>query len=178
MEMVEFCMKIAGSGCILMSGTLAGWSSGEKIEKRYRSLNELRRGFHMIYGDISYGANSLVEVIQHVKEQSKYGCREVFAQVEGEMKGKTKRKFVEIWNGAIDMHEEHMYLNERDICELRRMGENIGSIDREQQLSMVKLYLVKLEQAITELEKEKENKVKLYRMLGILGSVFVVVILF
>ncbi len=175
--MASLCMKTVGSLCIVISGVTLGWHYGSNIEKRYKELLDLKRTFRIIQSDISYGASSFVEVMQHVKIQSIEEFRGFFEYLENEIKKKSKRKLRDIWEEGVDKKLEGVHLTEKDIVELKQVGRNIGNIDREQQLAMLEIYLNKLEITIQELSKEKDKKIKLYRTLGMLGSVFVVVML-
>lgn len=177
MEMAYFCIKIVGSICVMISSVTWGWKAGNVIEKRYGELKEIHRSFHMIYGDISCGTTSFVEIIWHVGEQSTENFRKFYRYIENEMNHKSKRKFSDIWLEGIEIHLQGIHIEEQDISELKRVGMNLGSVDRELQLSMIQLYLKKLEYRIEELEKDKEQKIKLYRTLGTLGGIFTVIIL-
>lgn len=177
MSMVVFCMKIIGSICIVLSGIAVGWLYGEKIEKRYKELLDLKRTFQIIYSDISYASTSFLEVLQHVKSQSLKEFQPFFGYVEAEIRYKSKRKLTEIWEEGMELHLQELHLIEKDRIELMQVGRNIGNIDRKQQLCMLQIYLDKLEITLQELLQEKEKKIKLYRTLGMLGSVFVVVML-
>lgn len=177
MDGVIFCMKMIGSSCIIVSGISIGWIYGGVIEKRYIELNELYRNFRMIYSEISYGGSSFLEIIRHVHEQSRDEFDNLYVYIEEELQNKTKRRFTDIWSEGIDRELQALHLLETDIYELKRVGQSLGNVDMEQQLSMIQLYLNKLEMVIENLGREKDKKIKLYRMLGTLGSVFVVVIL-
>lgn len=170
-------MKIIGSVSIMLSGITLGWSYGQNIEYRYRELVELYRCFQIMYSDISYGGISFVEVLCHVQEQSLDVYRRMFSCMEEEMRKKTQCRFCLIWDKTVDNFLSELHLLENDVMELKRVGQTIGTVDKEQQLSMIQLYLRKLELEIGELEREKDKKIKLCRMLGAMGSIFVVVIL-
>lgn len=177
MEMVLPFMKLAGSICVMISGSGLGWIYGSAIERRYKELNDLRRSFQIIYGDISYGATSFGEILHHVQEYSLLEYAQMFRYMEEEMKKKSKRRFAEIWDEGIERYRSNFQLDKRDIVELKRVGQNIGNVHKEQQLSLLQLYMDKLQSSIEELEGEKNQKIKLCRMLGALGSIFVIVVL-
>lgn len=177
MEMVRFSIPIIGSICVIVAGVLLGRTYAKNMENRYEELNDLQRCFQIMHADISYGGVSFVEVLQHVEEQCIGSYKPLFVYLQEEMNGKTKRRFIDIWVEGIETKLVDTHLVERDLYELKRAGQNVGSIDREQQLTMIQIYLHKLEYTIAELEREKDKKCKLYRMFGIMGSIFVVVIL-
>ena len=57
------------------------------------------------------------------------------------------------------------------------LGEVLGYLDTEMQLSAIGLYQEQLEQGIAEAQEQMEGRQKLYQSLGIAGGVFLVILL-
>lgn len=176
MGMVIFCVRALGNGMIVVAGSLIGFHYAKDIQKRYEELYMWKKNFRMIYGDISYGGITLIEVLNRVEEQSKKEYKAFFHYVAQEISACRKRKLGDIWNEGVDIHLQGSSLIERDKKELKFVGQYMGNVDKKQQLAMIQMYLDKVECAIQELECEKDKKMKLYRTLGILGSIFVVIL--
>ena len=60
---------------------------------------------------------------------------------------------------------------------LGRLGEGLGYLDLEMQLSTMELYLEQLEGDIQRAEEEIQSKQRLYRSLGVAGGIFLVILL-
>ena len=54
----------------------------------------------------------------------------------------------------------------------------MGFLDQKMQLTTITHYIMGLEAAIEDAEKEVNEKVKLYNMLGILGGIFITIVMF
>ena len=57
------------------------------------------------------------------------------------------------------------------------MGEVLGYLDLEMQLSSIELYLEQLELCIRESQEAARTKQKLYQSLGVAGGIFLVILL-
>lgn len=156
---------------------MIGWHCSGVIQKRYDELYAWKRVFIVVYADISYGGATILEVVQHVLEQNQPDCKRMLQYLEQGLKTKRNKSFSEIWDESIEEGLRNSQLNQQDLYELKRVGLHIGNVDKEQQLAMIRLYLDKLELAITILEKEKDKKMKSYKILGALASIFVIVLL-
>lgn len=130
----------------------------------------------IIHSDISYGGMNFLEIIKHVEYQNAEKYPEFFSHIIEGITTCQKMKFSELWSEGIVLHLQHSHLSIADKKELKQMGENLGNVDKEQQLALLQLYINKWDYRIAELEREKDGKKKLYRMLGALGSTFVAVI--
>ncbi len=177
MNEVIVCIKIFGSTLILSSGFLMGAIYAGEIGRRYESLCEFRRSFLLMKADISYGGTSLSEVFRHVKEQTQGIYYQWFAYLEKETGECFQKHFEEIWDHSIQESLDCEVLKQEDLNELYILGRNMGGVNRDQQITMLELYLNKLEYTIQVLEAEKVQKQKLCHILGIATSIFVVVLL-
>ena len=147
------------------------------IARRYEALCEFRRCFLLIKADIAYGGTSLSEVFQHAKEQTQGIYYRWFRYLEKETAECFQTRFEEIWKQSIEQNLDCEILKQEDLQELYILGRNMGGVNREQQITMLELYLSKLEYSIQILEAEKVQKQKLCHILGIATSIFIVVLL-
>ncbi len=177
MEMGFFCIKMLGNVCILVSGTLLGCSYSRHLQKRYEELHQWKQNIITIYGDISYGGTTFQEILGHVMKQNKGLFLDFFENVKVSMEQCQGKKLQEIWRQAVEIELEKSHLNQAEKEEIIGLGGNLGNVDKDQQLAFLQLHMERMDYLIGILEKEKEGKMKLYRMLGVLGSIFVIVLL-
>ncbi|MFI3171600.1 MAG: stage III sporulation protein AB [Eubacteriales bacterium] len=162
---------------ILMTGTLYGRSKGRVYQKRYLELQEWKRIFTLILSEVMYGGATIIEVIRNIKIQCRAEQFAILDVLETNMNTYQKKRFAMVWLDALKLYSEKSMLNEQDISALERVGSTLGSVDREKQISMIHLYLEQVEQTLVDLEKEKDDKTKLCNTLGLLGSIFIIILL-
>lgn len=177
MEMAIFYTKIVGSIIVMATGSYMGILFSRDVENRYEELCDLRKSFIIIHADISYGSIPIGEILEHVSKQAIPLHSKWLQQLEQHVRKERNQTFAILWRSSIEESLKLSCMNRQDIEELISVGRTMGNVDKSQQLAMLSLYLKKLELRIASLEQEKDKKQKLYRTLGMLGSVFVVVLL-
>lgn len=176
--MLAFSIKLLGGIIIILSGTALGYSYGLDISKRLTELINIKQIFIMIQSDISYGGMSLGEIFEHVKGSAIPSYYQFYSRVEKETKERMGGTFEELWNRCILEELHTSYLNKKDKEEMIHLGKSLGSVDYKQQLALLDLYIETLNQSIEEIKLEKYNKQKMCYTMGVIGSLFIVILLF
>ncbi|MFU0828859.1 MAG: hypothetical protein ACFWTJ_15250 [Lachnoclostridium sp.] len=68
-------------------------------------------------------------------------------------------------------------LNKKDLAALGQFGENLGYLDKDMQINTIDLYLEQIEEEIKDLSHNVKQKTYLYNSLGILGGIFITIIM-
>lgn len=84
---------------------------------------------------------------------------------------------MELWSKSIEDCWKGQNLKQSDIEKLKAAGENMGYLDEEMQIGTIDLYVEQLEREIQCLQKEFAVEKRLCHCLGILGGIFLAVIL-
>lgn len=92
------------------------------------------------------------------------------------LQGRTN--FPEAWRGAVKQSKGKTSLTEADLAPLLSLSEIVGSADVEGQLSALSMVEELLKRQRQEAREAKEKKGRLYRSLGALAGVGMVIILF
>ena len=87
------------------------------------------------------------------------------------------RTFGELWRDQIQKGLAGTKLKREDREQLGVLGESLGYLDLEMQLSSIELYLEQLEIRIRDAQESLTGKQKLYQSLGVAGGIFLVILL-
>jgi len=87
------------------------------------------------------------------------------------------RPFAELWQDQIRRQLSGTHLKREDKEQLCTLGEVLGYLDLEMQLSAIELYLEQLELGIRNAQETMAAKQKLYQSLGVAGGAFLVILL-
>ncbi len=177
MSEVALFFKILGSTLIIFSGSTLGFLMGNDLKKRLSQLFELKKLFLIVKSDISYGGYSMHEVFEYASKKTVDQYQKWLTYIRDETYDCSEKMFCEIWSTSIELHLGNTALSNGDKQELTMLGSSFGTIDKEQQITMIELYLHKLEHAIRELQQEIQGKMKLYKAIGLAGSSFLVIAL-
>ena len=68
-------------------------------------------------------------------------------------------------------------MKKEDIHEFIRFANELVCFDRESQLGRIELYIERIEKRIEYLEKSINERVRLYRILGATGGIFITILM-
>lgn len=171
-------MKIVGALMVILSCTGIGLYFSMMTKGRVVELKALKKEMYFLRGDITYGSTPLPEAIELLSRRnttSHLAC--FFFHVALQLKKLEGRPFSEIWDEGINKNLEDSYLKEQDKEPLRRLGENLGFLDKDTQVKSIDLYIEILEQELEEAIRTEKEKTRLYNTLGVLSGVFLTVVL-
>jgi len=82
-----------------------------------------------------------------------------------------------LWQHALERYFSDTHLDKRNLELLKNMGTNMGYLDREMQVGAIDLYLEQLKLNIRKMQEELPEKRRILNCLGVMGGIFVAVVL-
>lgn len=162
---------------VLLSCTGMGLFLSEQHKMRIIQLRELRRHMNVLYGEIRYGAAELPEALETTAIRNKGDIAPFFLLTAKKAKELEGHRFSEIWKYAMEETLKTTCLRREDKQLLEKLGDNLGFLDQKTQLATINLYIHNLEECIEEGTKEMKEKVRLYHLLGVLGGIFITIVM-
>ncbi len=170
-------VKIIGSILVIFSTSFLGYLlSWEKI-RRLEQLKELKKSIYLLKGDIQYGFTPLPEAFANMGKKCSPAFSTFFARVASDLKEFQGQSFYGIWKKRIGEELKETALSKGDKEKLMGLGETLGYLDQEMQLSTIKLYLENLEEEISTETKSQKEKIKLCQVLGVLSGIFITIVM-
>ncbi len=170
-------IKIVGSIMVLLASTGIGLLAGERKKQRIKQLKELMIHMKVLYGEIEYGRTALPEVMRIVASRNQGDITGFFEKLSTELSGLTGEPFSVIWNRCMETELGETYLDKKDQLLMKGLGENLGFLDQKMQLTTIGHYMMNLESTIEEASAEIKEKVRLYNLLGVLGGIFITIVM-
>lgn len=166
---------------LFLLGVIAGCTSiGFILSRGYADrLNELN--------DLSI----LINILQNKIKFTQLPLQEIFEEL-GNIKLKTKihnfflvcsenlkkMKMEEAWEGSVEEGRKFFYLNEEDIEVLNILGSTLGKTDIDGQMNEINEIKERIALQIQQAEKEKNRNSKMYKSLGTITGLGIVILLF
>lgn len=169
-------MKIIGAIFVLFASGGIGFLYARELMRRNKEIEELCQLLKMILGDIRYMRSTLPEAIAKAKKRHGGSYRLFLCEVEEGLQEANGVTFSQIWDMSVKRGLCTGALNEEDKQKMIRFGEAISSADRETIILYFEQYIDELQQINQELQRTVKDKVKLYRSLGVLSGIFLVVL--
>ncbi len=148
-----------------------------KFKKRVRQLVELQH----ILNELGHSMNFLGMTIANALEYSSKNCncelKSIFLYVSSRLKDSPGSDMERIWQRAINKYRYSLNLNDDDIEILKDFSKNLGTGNKEKEKNNIKATLMRLKLAENEAVSEQEQNTKMYRGIGFLFGIFVVILL-
>lgn len=166
-------------GCIMIVTASAGMGfffSGE-LRNRIMDLKELKKLIFLLRGDIRYANTPLPEAVQALSFRHDGKYKPFLTKIAERLIELGGVSFCTIWKEAVTKELENTSLNKKDLANLGQLGENLGYLDKDMQINTLDLYLSQIEEEINELSKGIKEKSYIYNSLGIMGGIFITLIM-
>lgn len=170
-------LKGIGALLIMASAAGIGTSFGRDLKGRCMELRMLKQMIYMLRGEIKYTKTPLTEAFASIAVRMKEPFGSFLEQTAIQMESQEEENFGELWKSQIKRWLSKTCLKREDREQLGNLGEVLGYLDLEMQLSSIDLYLEQLELGIREAQEAALTKQKLYQSLGVAGGIFLVILL-
>lgn len=165
-------MKILGLSLCVIPILIIGFYFSYETSYRIKDLREMKKILIFMKNEIVFLKTPLKELMESIKNKSSldYLFENFINELElthGNMESK--------WERALNKSVERFYFKKEDIDIFYSFGKCLGR-SQEAELSIVDNIIQYIDLKILELDRENQNKIKLYKSLGILLSLTIVII--
>ncbi len=165
-------LKLILYALVILNSTSIGFLISQKYQKRVDELKDFKSAFTIFKTKIRFTYAPLKEIFEDISKSIQSRTKTVFQAVCLYMENENA---TESWNKAIE--EATMEINQEDKEALKTLGKLLGKTDVEGQINEIDLSLTFLETQIKKAEQEKEKNAKLYKTLGTITGIGIVIIL-
>ncbi len=169
--------KVLGALMVFVSCLAIGWYTAERIRMRTQELRELERALLLLKGDIRYAKTALPEAIGKLARYHEGSFTEFFRSVSEAMLEYSGISLTEIWRGQARELLKKTSLNAGDRELVAGLGDVLGVTDAMLQQNTLDLAIVRIREEIEAASEKEKEKVYLCRALGVLGGLFLTILL-
>lgn len=171
-------MKLVGA-CLVMMGSMGLAATRIKKDRgRKELLKQLQNLFGLLHSEIGYRNLTITEAFIQISRRTDSYLSLFLQRVIEEWKQKNGKLIREIWSNWVQDYFMHSYLTKEDIVWIGKLGEGLGSFDRTEQIRQIEYLMDYLKQEYELCEKKVRESEKLYRTMGLLIGIFIIVLLF
>lgn len=168
-------LKLCGSLFVMIACGLLGLRLSNEYEGRIIRLNNFEKMIKVLKNEIAYNNESILEAINRsANSEDKYINQFLFYVQEVYKEGNISLK--QAWIVATDSKLKKVGLKESDLDLIRQIGTNLGVTCRATQLDYIDNFIAKIEMVEEELYGQKEEKCKLYKSMGVMTGLFIVIL--
>lgn len=165
--------------CILVTASAAlGFVLSQRLSKRLGQLKILKRMTLFLHGEISCARVPLPEAFWSVGGKVPEPFREFLREVSEDLGKYAGSSLGQVFAEHVDCHLRDTSLTQEDRARLKELGDSLGYLDKAMQLANLEAYSRELDLSIEELTEGLPAKKKLFRSLGLMGGLFLAILLF
>lgn len=170
-------IKMVGGLLVMAATSCIGLEAAQRFQRRPRQLRELQSSLQMLETEISYTQTPLPKALEKIAHNIKGCAGDFFFIIRNriaDIPGTTVR---EAWHQGMEYLREHSALTECDQQLLDNFGATLGVSDRQNQIKHLKLVMAQLAAAESKAWDEKLKNERMFKALGILGGLAIVILL-
>lgn len=157
---------------ILLASSYIGFLISDKYKRRVEELKEIKKGLHIFETKIRYTGEPIPEIFSELSMNLDKNIGKLFKDASHRMQEKTAK---DAWQEAINNLKTSMTKEDKEV--LKGLGKLLGKTDIEGQVSQIDLTSNFMDSQIEKAEKELLKNDKLYRTLGVVSGLALVIIL-
>lgn len=169
--------RVIGSLLIIAATAGAGITYGLELQRYLEKLLYIRHIVYMLKGEMDYSNAPLCEVFGRISGRVKEPYKRWLCAMERQVEKREEDGFAKIWNRSIDRYLGELHLKSVHSIQLKELGTFLGQLDGETSSKTMQLYLNRLELEIEKVREGMASKKRIGNCLGVMGGIFLVVIL-
>lgn len=148
-----------------------GFAKSNDLQRHLNDLEEIKKLFYLLRSELQYTRAPFAEVFEKIAVKVEEPYREWLINLSQRLSEKAQGSFWRIWCLSITENLQKTNLKEDELEELKNVGKNL------EYMESLDLYIEQLEYRITNTREAYRSKRKLCQSMGIMGGIFLVILL-
>ena len=165
-------------GCIFIISSCAGMGFlfASEIKRRIEDLKAAKSMALLLRGDIRYAQTALPEALENITKRHDGRLTPFFKKVSKELAQYSGISLAEIWESAMKEELANTSMSKKDRTCFLEFGKQLGYLDKDMQMNHIDWYITQVEEDMQEINLDAKEKIRLYRSLGVLLGIFVIIL--
>lgn len=165
-------IKVFLFSLIFLACTYIGIIISSKYKNRVNDLKEIKSILNVMNTKIRYTYEPIGEICEEISQMNDTNVGKLFGQVNVNLKDKP---ISEAWDSAVDTYGNNFSKEDKHI--IKTLGKMLGKTDIDGQVSEIEQANEFLHIQIEKAEKERQKNEKLYKSLGMVIGIAIIIIL-
>ena len=169
--------KFIGVILIIVASAGIGYQKGIYLSRSLEEMQELQRIFLMLRSEVEYTNTPFREAFFRIGDRTAGKYQRWMFRLAESLNERNGQNFLELWKETLSEYQKETDLDRKNWELLMNMGANMGYADRVMQLGAIDLYLEQLKLHIRQMQEEIPERRRIFNCLGVMGGIFVAVVL-
>ena len=170
-------LRFIGGILIITATTGAGILYGMELQEYLEKLLYIRHIIYMIKGELEYSQAPLSEAFGRISVRVREPYRRWLSAMEKQVENREEDAFLKIWMRSVDKYLKELHLKSEHSIQLKELGTYLRQTDGASESRNLQLYLGRLELEIEKVREGMASKKRIGNCLGVMGGIFLVVLL-
>ncbi len=168
-------IKILAAIFIILAGFMFGLNISEYQKIRMNELNDIKKAFLILKSQINYSLESLPTALNNISKKSNKPINTIFETISKRLIEKDKRGIAKIWEQEFKCSSTN--LSKEDIETISDFGKVLGSLDRKLQTDNINIIINYIDKTVEFIANKNEQESKMYKSLGVLAGILLVILM-
>lgn len=170
-------IKIISLFTIFGVSTFIGYIISNRYSLRVKELQQLITALEIFKTRIDYTYDTIPDCFRYISTYIKGNIGNIFSKTADILENENDKSTGDCFKNVIEEERFMLNLKEVDIEILKGLSVSLGQIDLDSQINNIKLIIHTLNNSLAQAEEEKVKNFKLYRNMGILTGLVLMIIL-
>lgn len=172
-----YVIKLAGAVFILFAATALGFVQSAQYAKRPKQIRDLMQALQSLETEITYGFTPLPQALENIGGSLDAPVTTIFKASAAKLRARDGWSTKEIWDWSVHTHWPDTALGRNEKIAFLQLGEHLGQSDREDQIKHIRLAMDQLRAEENRARSEQVRYEKMWKSLGFLGGLLIVILL-
>ncbi|MCL2399236.1 MAG: stage III sporulation protein AB [Defluviitaleaceae bacterium] len=161
---------------LVASGVLGLYLSG--LGKfRLQDLLEFKKALLILKSEIEYVATPLPEAMANISVRTTKPISLIFEHYSQSLKNNSEGETAyQLWIASIKIHKQKSFLKDDDWEIIENFGKTLGYLDKQMQVDTITFTTDYIDAQVSKLQEINEKNQRMYRSLGVVGGILLLVI--
>ena len=170
-------MKVAGSLIVITAASLLGAVAAKDMDAQYEEMRYISQLLMMLQSEIRYSRSFLSEAFLQLSKTARPPYDAWLRQMYHRMERKSSGSFETVWKKTMDEYMGSLKLPARIRERISLLGKYLGGADIQLQIQQIQLVNEEIQQEMKLMWEGLTAKKKLCICLGVMGGIFLAVML-
>jgi stage III sporulation protein AB len=171
-------IKAVGAVLVILASTVMGLRQAYRYQERPRELHAWMTALHMLETEILYGATPLPQAFRRIGERVPGETGRLLLELAERILESEGRPVSAIFRNVLEEGKPRLHLRDTDVAILIQFAETLGISDREDQIKHIAHACSRLSAEETEARDESMRLGRMWRYMGALLGIAVVILLY
>lgn len=169
-------LKFVGILLIILASVGIAYSRSRELVAREKNLEDFLQVILCLKGEIRCGNSSLPDAFRDTARRCTSIYQEFLTKTAENMEKNMQKNVAQLIHESARKYLCQEALSREELEKISSLGEKLGYLDREMQIRQLELYEQDFQQMIGKLKETIPGKLKIYRSLGIMGGMMLVIL--